>query len=92
MFALKTGAFVAQQEKEEIFLDNPFYLVFVCLVAFTMVMSVLAFLALAMSWITRLLPAPVSEEGGDPAMVAAMASVVASQFGGARVIDIKEVK
>ena len=73
---------------------EPTNLLLVCMIAFTLVMSVLGFLAVVMTWITRLFPVrevPAQSPGVDTAVVAAIQSVVATQFG-AVVTRIEESK
>ena len=63
----------------------------VCAIAFAAVMLLLGFLAGVMSVMTRLLPvAHVDGDSPDAAVLAAIQSVVASRFGGARVVRIEE--
>ncbi len=60
----------------------------VCLTTFAVVFSVLAALAAVMHAITLLFPA--RRAGGDPAVVAAITSTVASFFPHSRVTRIEE--
>lgn len=65
----------------------------VCLIAFILVMSLLGFLALVMTGITRLFPvrSPIETSGVDPTIIAAIQSVATTQLG-AVVTRIEERK
>ena len=59
-----------------------------CVLAFVVVFVLLAFLALAMHWITLMFPE--RKKGPDVALAAATAGAVATAIPGARVTKIEE--
>lgn len=69
---------------------EPTGLLVMCSVAFVAVFVLLSFLALVMDGITRLFPAPVPTI--EPEVIAAVSSVVATMFNGAKLTNIEALK